>query len=200
MTQKILLRLNLVLLAFCTLFFLMALSSSRFFPYGFGVDQSNPASALDVNGNATIGATFSGSAAAPANGALVFGDVGIGTSTVNTKLDVKGDLALREFGQNIGTGTSFNNLALNGDYSFIRLTGPTADFVINGITGGYDGRILIISNRTGRKMRFANEDAGSTAANRIYVEAGGPMEIDNQGAALLIYSATDSRWIAIGRK
>jgi hypothetical protein len=45
-----------------------------------GIGTSNTQNKLDVAGNAVIGATYSGSGAAPANGLLVEGRVGIGTS------------------------------------------------------------------------------------------------------------------------
>ena len=45
-----------------------------------GIGASNPQNTMDIAGNAVIGATYSGSGAAPANGLLVEGKVGIGTS------------------------------------------------------------------------------------------------------------------------
>jgi hypothetical protein len=47
-----------------------------------GVATINPQSRLDVNGNATIGSGYAGTSAAPTNGLIVQGKVGIGTSTV----------------------------------------------------------------------------------------------------------------------
>ncbi len=46
-----------------------------------GIGTNNPASKLDVTGNLSIGSTFSGTAA-PSNGAIIEGQVGIGTDTV----------------------------------------------------------------------------------------------------------------------
>jgi hypothetical protein len=45
-----------------------------------GIGTSNPLNKMDIAGNAVIGATYSGSGVAPANGLLVEGKVGIGTS------------------------------------------------------------------------------------------------------------------------
>ncbi|MCE7934605.1 MAG: hypothetical protein DYG96_08425 [Chlorobi bacterium CHB2] len=56
-----------------------------------GVGTDLPQSALDVEGGAAIGATYSGTTAAPANGLLVEGNVGVGTtSTSDFKLQVEG--------------------------------------------------------------------------------------------------------------
>lgn len=49
-----------------------------------GIGTSSPASKLDVEGNVAIGATYSGTTAAPTNGAIIEGLVGIGTATVAT--------------------------------------------------------------------------------------------------------------------
>lgn len=49
-----------------------------------GIGTTSPASQLDVEGGAAIGATYSGTTAAPTNGLTVQGLVGIGTATVAT--------------------------------------------------------------------------------------------------------------------
>ena len=55
-----------------------------------GIGTETPASTLDVEGNVAIGATYSGSSAAPGNGLLVQGDVGIGTISPAGQLTVAG--------------------------------------------------------------------------------------------------------------
>jgi hypothetical protein len=56
----------------------------------FGIGQPTPSNKLDVNGNLSVGSGFSGTATAPANGALIEGRVGLGTATPNpnAQLDV----------------------------------------------------------------------------------------------------------------
>jgi hypothetical protein len=99
---------------------------------GMGVGTTTPASTLDVSGNLTVGATYSGTNAAPANGVLIQGNVGIGTTAPNGKLHVQeatgtttsasaGTLIL-EHG-NIGgmSGILFkSNVNAGGDYGYIK--------------------------------------------------------------------------------
>jgi hypothetical protein len=57
-----------------------------------GIGFSNPASKLTVNGNFAVGADYN--AAAPANGAIIEGNVGINTVTPRWKLEVDGPVAV----------------------------------------------------------------------------------------------------------
>lgn len=75
------------LLAFVPLIFINYKVSAQ---QNVGIGTNDPKSKLDVNGGITIGNTYSGVNSAPANGAIIEGTVGIGTSAPNTKsaLDV----------------------------------------------------------------------------------------------------------------
>lgn len=53
---------------------------------GFGTNT--PQSWMDIEGNLSVGANYSGTIAAPTNGAIIEGNVGIGTSTTSNKLTV----------------------------------------------------------------------------------------------------------------
>ena len=70
-------------------FLLLSLSANA---QNVGIGQSNPVSKLDINGNLTVGSTYSGTSAAPANGAIIEGNVAIGKPSVSTSttLDVNG--------------------------------------------------------------------------------------------------------------
>ena len=57
-----------------------------------GIGQASPVSKLDINGGLAVGSAYSGVSAAPANGAIVQGNVGIGTATPGYRLHVVGDV------------------------------------------------------------------------------------------------------------
>ena len=75
-----------------------------------GLGTGTPFSKLDVEGGISIGSTYSGSAAAPANGAIIEGSVGIGTQTPDAAamLDLNGKIK-------IGGGAPGTNKVLTSD-------------------------------------------------------------------------------------
>ena len=121
--------------------------------------------------------------------------VGIDVSSPNTKLDVNGDFALRVGSLTLGNGTN-HNIAV-GSKSFIRISGPTNNFTITGISGGVDGKMIIIYNSTGHQMSITHQGTGSSASNRIICSNGANVNILPYGTATLIYSAIDSRWVLV---
>lgn len=121
---------------------------------------------------------------------------GAASTVPNTDLDVDGDLATRAANLALANGNN-DNIAI-GARSFIRVTGPTAAFAIRGIASGFDGKRLTIYNTTTQNMTINDEDAGSTAANRIRTLTGGARATTGEGSVDLIYDATLSRWLVIG--
>ena len=73
-------------------------------------DFEFPASKLDVEGNVSIGGSYSGSIAAPANGMIVEGNVGIGTSSPSSKLQVIGTVDATAF---TGDGSGLTGIDVN---------------------------------------------------------------------------------------
>ena len=55
-----------------------------------GVDQTAPTSKVDINGNLSVGSSYSGTMAAPANGAIIEGFLGIGTPAPASELHIDG--------------------------------------------------------------------------------------------------------------
>ena len=84
-----------------------------------------------------------------------------------------------------------------GGKSFLRITaGPAAPFVICGISGGRDGRRLVVYNTIAQNMTIANDSGvDPVTANRILTCTGADITITNQGCVTLIYSVDDGRWI-----
>jgi hypothetical protein len=136
---------------------------------------------------------------AASNFAALFpnGRVGIGTASPNTMLDVNEDVAFRELNYTTALSASNDNVAFNtGNKSaFIRIGSQSANFKISGLTGGYDGKIMMIYNASGKTMTIKHEGTGSTAANRIMNSTTDSLVFGDKGVVTLVYSATDSRWI-----
>jgi len=141
-----------------------------------------------AGGGVNYAATFSG------------GNVGVGTSTPNTSLDVNGAWAVRErnFTGTLSTGTTFNNnvdFGTSNSASYVRVgTALGADWSMTGLAGGFDGKRVDIYNATGRVLTIKNENTGSSAANRIRTSNGGDIVVNNGAMVGLIYSANESRW------
>lgn len=85
-----------------------------------------------------------------------------------------------------------------GTNVFVELSGPTADFNVNGIAGGRDGKILFLLQQTTHNMTIMHESGVEpVAANRIITMTGADRATTGNGAAILIYSGAISRWILI---
>jgi polyhydroxyalkanoate synthesis regulator phasin len=94
-----------------------------------GIGFTNPQSKLTVNGNLAVGADYN--SAAPANGALFEGYVGIGTTSPVAPLHV-----------NVGTGV----IALNGAYTYFDAANSTllshgTDTGDGNISGIFEGKV-----------------------------------------------------------
>lgn len=123
------------------------------------------------------------------------GLVGINTTIPGSRLDVNGDLALRE-GTAIAVIAGSNALTLTGEFSHYRLTGAAGAFSINTIAGGNDGQLVTLINATGQAMTLNNNNA----ANGILTGTGVNMTSVNTGnsSVTLIYNATLARWVVKG--
>jgi hypothetical protein len=125
------------------------------------------------------------------------GQLGVATNAPNTTLDVNGDFAMRVSGNSTAT-TTFDSLPTTGT-SVIDITGATGNFTIASIGQGYNGKHLTIYNRTAHTMTIKNENATSTAANRIKTLSGADVSITSNSSdgavAEFIYDTNTTRWI-----
>jgi len=94
-----------------------------------------------------------------------------------------------------------NNAAVPvGTNVFVQVSGPSASFTVNGLDGqpNRDGKFLILLNYTGQNMTIAHDSGvDPVAGNRIYTMTGADVATTGNGSAILIYSASASRWIAL---
>lgn len=118
------------------------------------------------------------------------------------------------------TSTTFETLLqliLSGDISPAQLTANTDDWNptglstasvirvstdasrnLTGIQGGADGRVLILIN-VGSQPLVLVHDATSTAANRFFLASSTNTTVQSNGACILWYDSTSSRWRQITR-
>lgn len=125
------------------------------------------------------------------------GNVGIGTTTPTKRLDISGDLGIKEFNFT-SPGTTYNAFNTSG-YSFVHLV-CTFNTVINGIAGGTDGKVLVLyvnNSATAGGLFLNNQNAGAIATDRIDTVNGANITVNAGAKAVinLIYSANESRWI-----
>lgn len=123
------------------------------------------------------------------------GNVGIATLLPAATLDVNGSFSTAR--NNVACSNGVNDNLNVGDFSFIKITGPTAVFNISGITGGVDGRIVTIYNSVAFNMTITNEGVSSLAANRITTLTGADISTTGVGSVTLQYDSVASRWIVI---
>ena len=97
------------------------------FAQNVGIGTSNPQNKLDVNGGLSVGSLYSGVNAAPANGAIIQGYVGIGTTQPVNGLHIhESDAVFPTNGEGLQI-TSFSFGATNTDGFTIRLSPTTAE-------------------------------------------------------------------------
>ena len=124
------------------------------------------------------------------------GNVGLGTAIANSKLDLNGDLALRE-GTAITVAAGVNAVSLLGEFSHYRLTGAVGAFSINTIFSGNDGQIITLINATATIMTIENNNV----ANGIITGTGTNLVSSGTSncSVTLIYNATLARWVVTAK-
>ena len=126
--------------------------------------------------------------------------VGIGTSDPQAKLDIDGDIAMRSADININTTY---NYALDlysvkqSNYKLLRSPPIASNFVIAGIQGGVDGRIITLANRSGSPMEIYNDEPFASPAHRIVTGTGATFTVYNGGAVTLKYDVSIQKWEVI---
>jgi hypothetical protein len=129
-------------------------------------------------------------------GASTVGDAGStddGTIfNVNRKLGVTGMTILGKSVLSLLTA-SVNNLSI-GSFTYFEQSANAGPFNITGLTGGENGRMIYFQNTGNNTWNFTNEDASSTASNRILTKGAGTIAIASRGTGVLVYDSGSSRW------
>ena len=79
----------------------------------------------------------------------------------------------------------------------VRLTNSSL-VSISGIPAGASGQQITIENQTGNPIVINNNDAGATAANRIYTGTGGTVSMSANATYSFVYDTANSRWMLVG--
>jgi len=147
-----------------------------------GIGTETPVSKLDIEGGVSIGATYSGTTAAPANGAVIEGKVGIGTTTPASKLDVEGGVSIGATYS--GTTAAPTNGAIIEGKVGIGTSNPQAHLQVNNGDAAVN-TVLYLSNTNGsftnggqialknfsaadRALQFWNQNSAATSSTRAY--------------------------------
>jgi len=100
----------------------------------------------------------------------------------------------------LGVGNN-NNVAIDSGTLIVLITPNAGGSVLTGLTGGSPGRVLYVQTVVALTFTVADEDANSTAANRIRCPTNGNSE--SFGALfqgfMVVYDGTGLRWRLIGK-
>lgn len=110
-----------------------------------------------------------------------------------TELDIK-NLGALAYNENTKAQivANTNNYAIGAQTNFRLSTDATRN--ITGMTGGYEGKTIIVQNIGANRIRFTNQDALSTAANRIITGTGVTYQLNADETISFIYDSVVSRW------
>jgi hypothetical protein len=132
------------------------------------IGNAAPVSTLDVEGNASFGASYAGTTAAPSNGVIIQGKTGIGTSAPGSMLDVYGtgttyvlSASSSTTGAPVALGvTNAGNVTMSG--------GLTVTGAVAGASGAFSGAV------SGTGASFSSvTDSGLTSGRVTYATTAG---------------------------
>ena len=172
-----------------------------------GIGTTSPQETLDINGSIRVSNTTKSLATkimgADTGGTLnevVVGDnLELNSGTLNATGSTKYFVKTLTF-PTTSSGQQFHNvnLDLNGankDKTVFRIAGSNHGFEFTGLSGGTDGKHIVLVNVSSNNFKMPNESTGSLSQNRILTLAGVFEQTSGQGVAELVYDGTLQRWI-----
>jgi hypothetical protein len=155
-----------------------------------GIGKNSPAYTLDISGDMNLIGALRVNSSAGTSGQVLTADGSGGVSwsalpsaNVFTSNPITLSNASTNNDLNIGSGT------------FIKISGPTSAVTVTGLSGGVDGKMIVLYNTTGANMTIKNQSSSSLAANRVITGTGSDLVTTADGSVALIYDGSQSRWI-----
>lgn len=163
-------------------------------------DKTDPTKRLnsDISG-ATTGASTTLTFAPTGSRTLTFPDT-TDTMVARATADTLSNKILAFLRQSVTTDSATTGAAATLaaiTTGVVRLTNVSLTSVA-GIPAGLSGQSLTIENQTGAAVTISNNDAGATAANRIFTGTGGSVTMQNNATFVFTYDTTQSRWMLTG--
>ncbi|MBK6976007.1 MAG: hypothetical protein IPH28_01880 [Cytophagaceae bacterium] len=121
------------------------------------------------------------------------GNVGIGSPSPTTKLEVTGDFRLNKKTTINTVGTQNALDRLGAPIIYFNTTGTVT---LNGIAGGSDGMILYLYTSSSNTLILNNETSPAAFNDQIVTHTGGTLTITGRGGVTLLYE--NSGWRVIG--
>jgi hypothetical protein len=121
------------------------------------------------------------------------GNVGIGATTPQAKLEVNGDFRLSKITtiSVVGTQNALDRLGAS-----VISFNTSGTVTLNGIAGGFEGMIVYLYSGTNNTLILNDENSAATFANQIVTNLGTPITITGRGGVTLLYLG--SGWRVIG--
>lgn len=122
-------------------------------------------------------------------------NVGVGTVIPAAKMDINGDIALRTSVLTLANAGNHNVATPSGKFSSYRITGPSAAFSVTGITGGQNGRVVILENATNQTLTIAHLNPASLPQNQIITGYNSDIKVSPFGSVIMQYNLVDNKWV-----
>ncbi|MCW5519707.1 hypothetical protein J1N09_07645 [Aureitalea sp. L0-47] len=174
-----------------------------------GIGTTEPMETLHVNGTVRI------ESLAPDESTKIIGvdlkgnvtEVGVGDNLLLQDGTLHSNGSTKYFVQTITTptissGQVFHNVDLelettNKDIVVFRLTGANHNYEFSGLSGGTDGKHIILLNTSANNFKISNESSNSSPENRITTLTGGFEQTSGEGLVELVYDGVSQRWIIL---
>lgn len=122
-------------------------------------------------------------------------NIGIGHNVAEGLLDINGDIVLRSADITLADGTTLAVNVESNPYSNYRISGPSADFNVAGISYSPDGKLLSFYNRSGHTMNIIHESAEAETSERIHTGTGYNIAVPDKSSISFTYDGGAQRWV-----